>query len=194
MLCFLSRDGAVNSIDLWKLTPRSPSHFPSPFSHCSVFPAAVYFHTPSSSYSHAFSRVNTFLPACLLPLFCFTSVFSSCLRLFNPPSGFSSSLLILPIALYLCPSLSFFSHPLPISLIHSRFTTKPTPTPPHPSATLSASNVGYLRGDRLVRLFYSHSPNLFLFSFTAFLFTPVCIFCSILFSSLFLLLATSRHH
>lgn len=136
MLCFLSRDGAVNSIDLWKLTPRSPSHFPSPFSHCSVFPAAVYFHTPSSSYSHAFSRVNTFLPACLLPLFCLTSVFSSCLRLFNPPSGFSSSLLILPISLYLCPSLSFFSHPPPhlfnTQPLHHKTYAHPTPSLRHP--------------------------------------------------------------
>lgn len=85
---------------------------------------------------HAFSRVNIFPPANLPPVFCIWSLSSLLACVSSAPLPlFSSSLLFLLIAVYLCPSLSFsltpphssLSPPFPISLIHS----PPSLTPLH---------------------------------------------------------------
>lgn len=114
-------DGAVDSIDLWKLTPVAPTaRSPSPFSPLFIsFPPAVYIH------------------ALLIPLSC---IFQS--KHFSPCQS-SPSLLFLLMRLHthrlplFCLHCSFFLS-LYISVLFSLFSLSPPPhSTPHPLSSLS---------------------------------------------------------
>lgn len=125
--------GAVDSIDLWKLTLVPGRFSPSPFSHCSCS-LQLFTPTPSSSLSHAFSRVNTFLPANLPPFFCLCSLFSSCFCLFTPLHLFRLYCVV-SLSLYICVLSLFFLTCLLIPLIH-RHPPNPSPSLHHPVCQL----------------------------------------------------------
>lgn len=130
-----------------KANPCSPGRFfPSPFSHCSFFSLQLFTSTPSSSLSYAFSRVNTFLPANLPPLSCLCSLF----LVLPPHTHTHPSFVFVFIAPCRCISLSFslifFSNPSQFLSYTSPHHNPPTTTTT--TTTLSASYVGYLRGDR----------------------------------------------
>lgn len=136
---------------------------------------------PSSSPFHPFSQSKHFSPCQsshrLLHLFSFSSL-SLLFSLVSPPSlcFHLYCSFFLPITVYLCAS-PFFLTPPPLPSPSLLYTARPASPL---STTLSASYVGYLRGDQACAgffSFYSHSPHFSLASFTAFLlFSPLFTF------------------
>lgn len=105
-----------------KANPCNPGNFcRSPFSHCVIYFLPHLFtltFMPLSSVFYAFSRVNTFLPANLSPVFSLNC-------LITPPIFFCSFI----TSLYLCPALSFLTlFPSP-SLLYTASPSHLSPPP-----------------------------------------------------------------